>query len=176
MLIIQHIWTRWTKRTRGANSPFARPRLAETYPLPRTIESCEVFRHEIAAIERERDFEMLDRAGSLTADEWQRSHPRRKALLAWRIRKEGVEIRLIRPWSLQTRWPRALPSPLFVLRPGENVRIDWNGRLMASLFGSDRSTYYEQQTMWLALASAPEPRLFLDTSPRKHIDLRTEIY
>jgi hypothetical protein len=69
------------------------------------------------------------------------------------------------------RWP-----PLFTLREGETARIDWNGRFRTSLFGSNRSSYYEQHIYWLALTGDPPPRLFLDATPRKHVDLRTEIY
>jgi len=79
-------------------------------------------------------------------------------------------------WRLQTKWPAFLPSPLFTLRPGDVARIDWNARLRRSTFGSNRASYYEQHLYWLALADTPHLRLFLDSRPRKHVDLRTEIY
>jgi len=72
-----------------------------------------------------------------------------------------------------SKWPAHLPSPLFTLHPGDTARIDWNGRFA---FGSNHSSYYEQHIYWLAMADAVEPRLFLDATPRKHVDLRGDIY
>lgn len=177
MMIIQHIWSRWTKAARGANAPLKRPRLDEAYLLPATDGVCDVLRHEIRAVEEE-DFALIVRAGPISRDQWQRSLPWREAPLDWRLRKGAAEISLRRPSDhrQQTRWPAHLPSPLFVLKPGETARIDWNGRFRMSTFGSNRSSHYEQHIYWLALAEAPEPRLFLDAAPRKVIDLRTGIY
>jgi hypothetical protein len=177
MLIIQHIWSRWTKAARGANAPLARPRLDEAYLLPPMEGAAEVVRHEIRAVEEE-DFAVIERTGPITRDEWQRSTPWREAPLDWRLRKGAAEISLKRPsdYRHQTSWPAHLPSPLFVLRPGETARIDWNGRFRMATFGSNRSSYYEQHIYWLAFADAPAPRLFLDAAPRKVIDLRTGIY
>ena len=99
-------------------------------------------------------------------------------MLDWHYRGGEADIVLSppSPYRLQTKWPARLPSPLLTLRAGDVVRIDWNGRLRRSLFGSNRSSYYEQHTYWLALSDRPEPRLFLDAAPVKHVDLRTEIY
>lgn len=176
MFVIQHIWTRWTKVWRGSVPGNERPRPEEVYPLPEVPAGCTVFRHEVALVEDGGGFAPIDRAGPVTADEWKRPVPHHETLMRWRIRGEGVEVSLDRPYRLQTKFPRHLPSPLLVLRPGEVVRIDWNGRLMRSLFGSNRSTYYEQQILWLANVVGPGPRLFLDASPRKHLDYRTHIY
>jgi hypothetical protein len=181
MLIIQHIWTRWTQATRGVEAGRQkRPRPDEAYPLPEVPPevpgTSRIFRHEIALIEQWPEFERIDRWGEIGADDWQRPAPHRETLWTWRVRGEDVEVRMHRPRRLQTKFPRVLPSPLFVLRPGDVARIDWNGRLATSLFGSKRSTYYEQQICWIANVSAAGPRLFLGATPRKHIDLRTEIY
>ena len=50
MLIIQHIWTKWTKQSRGANARLRRPRLAQSYPLPELYEPGSVLRHEVRAL------------------------------------------------------------------------------------------------------------------------------
>jgi hypothetical protein len=166
MLVIQHIWSRWTKAARGANAALERARLEEAYPLPAMEPGAPVAAHEIRASEWE-DFARIETAGPVTARWWKGWHNVR-----WRLRKRAVEIYLTDP-HVASKWPAHLPSPLFMLHPGEIARIDWNGRFG---FGSNRSSYYEQHIYWLAMADAPEPRLFLDAAPRKHVDLRGDIY
>jgi hypothetical protein len=177
MLILQHIWSRWSKYSRGANAPLRRPRLEEVYELPPARAVGDVWCHEIGAVEEE-GFAIAQGAGPIDLEQWRRSRPHRATPLGWHLHKDSADIRLANPsqYRLRTKWPAFLPSPLFTLRLGETARIDWNGRLRMSLFGSNRSHYFEQHIYWLALADAPEPRLFLDAKPRKHIDLRTEIY
>jgi hypothetical protein len=77
---------------------------------------------------------------------------------------------------LVTAWPGHLPSPLFTGTLGEAVRIDWNGRFRSSIGGSNRSYFYEEHTVWVALLDSPLDKSLLDIVPRKHIDLRTQIY
>jgi hypothetical protein len=177
MLILQHIWSRWTKRARGANAALRRPRLEEVYALPALTESGEIWCHEIRAVEEE-EFAVEQSAGPIDQEEWKRATPHRATPLGWHLKKDAADIRLTNPSEhrLRTKWPAFLPSPLFTLRPGETARIDWNGRLRMSMGGSNRSFYWEQHIYWLAFAEAPHPRLFLDAEPRKHVDLRTEIY
>jgi hypothetical protein len=177
LLIIQHIWTKWTKEARGANSRLRRPRLAERYPLPEFREAASVLRHEVRALEAE-GFAIAEEAGPTDREDWPRLQPYRNNALDWRIRADGVEILLSKPseYTQQTRWPAQLPRPLFTLREGETARIDWNGRFMSSLSGSNRSSYYEQHTYWLAVAATPSRTLFLEAEPKKHIDFTTGIY
>lgn len=177
MLIIQNIWSRWTKAARGANSPLRRPRLDEAYALPPLEPAGEVLWHELRAMETE-GFAMIERIGPVSRDGWKRAQPYRAAPLDWRLTGGAAEIRLLHPSEhrLRTKWPAHLPSPLFTLHAGETARIDWNGRFRSSLFGSSLAYYFEQHIYWLAVADAPHPRLFLDAQPRKHVDLRTEIY
>lgn len=129
------------------------------------------------AIESE-GFEIERQAGPVTRESWRRGDPFADTVLDWHLHPGSADIVLSSPsvQRLQTKWPGFLPSPLFTLRWGETARIDWNGRLRMSTSGSNRASYYEQHIYRLALADAPHPRLFLDTEPRKHVDLRTEIY
>jgi hypothetical protein len=177
MLIIQNIWSRWTKAARGANSRLRRPRTDEAYILPPPAETGEVLWHELRAMEIE-GFALVERIAPIDRDGWQRAQPHRSTPLDWRPVRGGAEIRLVHPSKhrLRTKWPEFLPSPLFTLRSGETARIDWNGRFRSSMSGSNLAYYYEQHTYWLAIAETPDPRLFLDAQPRKHVDLRTEIY
>ena len=177
MLIIQHIWTQWTKASRGANSPLRRPRLAEAYALPPGPFDCPVLRHEVRATERE-DFALIELAGPMDRDTFERQLPYRNTALDWRLWGDEAEILIRKPsqYTQQTKWPAHLPKPLFVLKAGETARIEWNGRFRSSLFGSNRSSYFEHHVYWLAIAAAPEPRLFLDAEPRKRIDYTTHIY
>ena len=180
MLIIQHIWTKWTKRSRGADAPIKRPRLDDAYmlpPAPGAPGAPGVLRHEIRALESER-FELVETAGEISRQEWERQWPHRNNALDWRIRGDEADIILKKPseHTQQTKWPAHLPSPLFTLDMGETARIEWNGRFISSLSGYNRASYYEQHVYWLAVAEAPEPRLFLDAEPRKTIDLTTGIY
>lgn len=177
MLIIQHIWTKWTKRSRGANSPIQRPRMAEVYPLPVISATEGVFRHEIRALERE-NFVPVEEVGPVSRDEWERLQPYRDNALDWRWRGDRAEIILRKPSEhrLQTKWPSFLPTPLFALEEEETARIEWNGRFISSMSGHNRATYYEQHLYWLAVTGEHRERLFLDARPKKTIDLRTEIY
>jgi hypothetical protein len=176
MLVLQHIWTRWTKAARGANAPLKRPRLEKAYALPVAMQLGSALLHEVRALELE-DFRIERSFGAITRQAWKEEQWNHGALLDWHLGKEGAQIVLQSETSRrQTKWPAFLPSPLFTLRDGETARIDWNGRFRTSMGGSNRSSYYEQHTYWLALTDDPEPRLFLDAEPRKHIDLRTEIY
>ena len=177
MLIIQHIWTKWTKRSRGADSPVQRPRMGDAYPLPLLTEADGVVRHEIRALERE-NFDLVEESGPVSRDEWERLQPYRDNALDWRWWGDRAEIILRKPSEhrQQTKWPAYLPTPLFILQEGETARIEWNGRFVSSMSGHNRSTYYEQHLYWLAVTSEPRERLFLDADPKKSIDLRTEIY
>lgn len=166
MLIIQHIWSRWTKESRGADARRPRPQLDEAYPLPPMDASAPVVAHEIGA-DTWRDFTLVETAGPVTARDWKGAHNVR-----WGLRKKAVEIFLSDPRPA-SKWPAHLPSPLFILHPGDTARIDWNGRFA---FGSNHSSFYEQHIYWVAMADAVETRLFLDAVPRKHVDLRGDIY
>jgi hypothetical protein len=137
----------------------------------------DVWRHEIRASEWE-DFEIVERSGPVTREEWRLDGPNGDTVLDWHLHPGSADIAISRPGGsrLQTKWPAFLPSPLFTLRPGDVARIDWNARLRRSAGDSNRSTYYEQHIYRLALTDTPDPRLFLDAAPRKHVDLRTGIY
>jgi hypothetical protein len=120
MFVLQHIWSRWDKLSRGANSPVRREKLAAAYVLPPLPAGEAAMLHEIAedmwAARPHSLLEPLERAA------WKR----RDTVLDWRVRGREVEIMLSNPspWRLQTKWPRHQPRPLFALRPGDTARIE----------------------------------------------------
>ncbi len=176
MLVIQHVWRRWTKATRGADKAAARLALAEAHPLPPGATG-NAWLHAVWALERD-GFAKRERVGPVTADDWAHQEPAHAANLRWTLRDGGVDIGLLEPWpSLRvTPWPGHLPTPLLRVRAGEVVRIDWNGRFRSSAGGSDLSYFMDHHIYWLAVHAAPPPDLFTAAVPRKHVDLRTGIY
>lgn len=175
MLVVQHIWSHWTKKARAADEQ--RPRPPEACSLPNLLPDAAAWLHDVRRLERE-DFRLEAQSLPLTVESWTHASPIHPANLSWRPRSTGYEISLHDPWSSmrRTAWPAQLPQPITTLEPGQVALIDWNGRFMNSLFGSNRGYFYAEHRFWLANAEAPGPRLFLDAQPRKHIDLRTKIY
>ncbi|TFI59457.1 hypothetical protein E2493_04500 [Sphingomonas parva] len=175
-LIVQHIWMRWTKRSRGANAPLTRPRLQEAYRLPAdqagALAAGVAWVHEIKAVEAD-GFEIREtfRAGS-----------DKPGVVDLGVLKATpgidywVSLHDPSPYRRRTKWPAKLPSPLFELRRGHVARIDWNGRFRMSTMGSNLSYYFEQHIYWLKIVGAPEHDPFTGVVPWKHVDLRTEIY
>ena len=176
-LIVQHIWMRWTKRSRGANAPMTRPRLQEAYPLPlgdraEALAARTAWVHEISALEAEA-FALRERFSPGG------ERPGVVELGVLKVRP-GLGSYLVSlgdpsPWRRRTKWPAKLPSPLFELLPDRVARIDWNARLRTSTFGSNLSYYFEQHLYWLKIVEAPEAEPFTGVVPWKHVDLRTEI-
>lgn len=176
VLIMQDTWLRWTKATRAAADAPARLNVPRVHLLPQ-LSNDGTLRHEIMALEQD-GFAPVERIRAFGDPAWREDRPLRPDNLRARRTRDGFEVRLDPPWSsmLTTRWPGHLPAPLFTGQVGEAVRIDWNGRFHASLAGSNRSYFYEEHTVWVALLEAPTDRALVDLAPRKHIDLRTQIY
>jgi len=176
VLIMQDTWLRWTKATRAAAD--AGPRLAvpRVHLLPQLANEG-TLRHEVAAFETD-GFEPLQRIRAIGDPAWAHDRPGRADNVQVRRRGDGFEVRLDRPFPsmLVTAWPSHLPSPLFTGSVGEAVRIDWNGRFRSSIGGSNRSYFFEEHTVWVALLDGPLDKSLLEIAPRKHIDLRTQIY
>lgn len=173
---MQDTWLRYTKATRAAAD--AGPRLAvpRVHLLPQLANEG-TLRHEVAAFEAN-GFAPLQRIRAIVDPAWAQDLPIRPDNLHVRRRGDGFEVRLDRPFPgmLATAWPGHLPSPLFTGGVGEAVRIDWNGRFRSSAGGSNRSYFFEEHTVWVALLDGPLDKSLLEITPRKHIDLRTQIY
>jgi len=176
VLIMQDTWLRWTKATRAAAD--AGPRLAvpRVHLLPQLANEG-TLRHEVAAFETD-GFEPQQRIRAIGDPAWQHDRPGRPDNVQVQRRGDGFDVRLDRPFPsmLVTAWPGHLPTPLFTGSVGEAVRIDWNGRFRSSIGGSNRSYFFEEHTVWVALLDGPLDKSLLEITPRKHIDLRTQIY
>lgn len=176
VLMIQDVWTRWTKASRAAADAGTRLAVPRVHRLPILSGEATIW-HEVAALE-EHGFEARHLVRRMDDPAWAHDRPARPDnLKAWRV-GEGFAVSLLRPWDsmLTTRWPAWLASPLFEGGLGDAVRIDWNARFRASVSGSNRSYFYEEHTVWVTLQAAPTDASFLALEPVKHIDLRTTIY
>jgi hypothetical protein len=176
VLVMQDTWLRWTKASRAALDATARLAVPRAHLLPQLVNEG-TLRHEVAAFESN-GFEQLQRIRAIDDPAWAQDLPIRPDNVGVRRRGDDFEVRLARPFPsmLVTAWPGHLPSPLFTGTLGEAVRIDWNGRFRSSIGGSNRSNFYEEHTVWVALLDSPLDKSLLDIVPRKHIDLRTQIY
>jgi hypothetical protein len=176
VLVMQDTWLRWTRASRAAADATARLAVPRVHLLPQLANEG-TLRHEIAALEQN-GFEALQRIRAIDAPAWAQDLPIRPDNVGVRRRGDGFEVRLGRPFAsmLTTAWPAHLPTPLFTGRVGDAVRIDWNGRFRSSVAGSNRSYFYEEHTIWVALLENPTDHALLGLVPRKHIDLRTQIY
>jgi hypothetical protein len=176
VLVMQDTWLRWTKASRAALDAAARLAVPRTHLLPQLANEG-TLRHEVAAFESD-GFEQVQRIRAIGDPAWAQDLPIRPDNVGVRRRGDGFEVWLARPFPsmLVTAWPGHLPSPLFTGALGEAVRIDWNGRFRSSIGGSNRSYFYEEHTVWVALLDSPLDKSLLGIVPRKHIDLRTQIY
>jgi hypothetical protein len=176
ILVMQDTWLRWTKATRAAADATKRLAVPRVHLLPQLVNNG-TLRHEVAALETD-NFEQLHRIRAMNDPAWAHDMPIRPDNVTVRRRGDGFEVRLTKPFSsmLRTAWPGHLPAPLFSGKVGESVRIDWNGRFYASMGGSNRSYFYEEHTVWVALLERLLDDAILGLAPRKHIDLRTQIY
>src|SRR5690349_2443281 len=128
MLVLQHLWSHWTKASRGGDRK--RPRLDPAYLLPH-VPGGQVWLHDVRRLERE-EFRVEARSRGLEPDDWTHPEPAHPANLRWRSLGTDFEITLHEPWATlrRTAWPGWLPQPLVVLGPGDIALIDWNGRFM----------------------------------------------
>lgn len=176
VLMIQDVWSRWTKASRAAADATARLAVPRVHRLP-LLSGDATIRHEVALLETD-GFEPRHLVRSLNDPAWAHDMPARPDYLRVRRVGEGFAVSLLPPWDSMrvTKWPAWLPSPLFEGGLGEAVRIDWNGRFRTSIGGSNRSYFYEEHTIWVTLQAAPTDATFLTLEPVKHIDFRTRIY
>lgn len=178
MIVVQHLWSHWTKASRPAAAQ--RPRLPDAASLAAPVGEApgKTWLHDIRRLERE-GFERREGSGWTTSADWGSREPLSPANVSWRPRAGGgVEVSVHRPWPLmlRTAWPEALPTPLLALPPEAVGKIVWNGRFFASAGGSDRSYFYAEHVVLIVETERPEPDLFTATPPARTVDLRTRIY
>jgi hypothetical protein len=180
VVILQHLWRRWTRATRAAADAAVRNALPEAWPLrppAGRLPAGRIWVHQVRAFEAD-GYEPVEQAAALTHAEWAQTPPAHPANLHWRLAGDGAELSLTPPWESlrQTKWPAWLPDPLTVVHPDEVVRLDWNARFVASISRARREYFYEHHTYWVGVSDDPGPELFTGATPRKHLDFRTGIY
>lgn len=178
MIVVQHLWSHWTKASRAAAA--GRPRLPDAAPLPEPWGegAGRCWLHDLRRLERE-GFETRETAGWSTPDDWAHAEPMHPANIVWRESPDGgVALSATRPWGsmLRTAWPAVLPSPLLSVGPERVARIIWNGRFMSSAGGSDGSYFYAEHTVLAVSTARPRPALFTAATDIRTVDLRTRIY
>lgn len=178
MIVVQHLWSHWTKASRSATA--ARPRLPEAAPLPIPAGEAtgRAWLHDVRMLERE-GFERREQAGWASRDDWTRAEPMHPANVVWREAPGGgVALTAHRPWAsmLRTPWPALLPTPLLTVDAGRVARILWNGRFLASAGGSDGRYFYAEHAILVVSTAQPEADLFTAAADARTVDLRTRIY
>lgn len=178
MIVVQHLWSHWSKASRPAAAQ--RPRLPDAATLAAPIGDArgKAWLHDVRMLERE-GFVRRDDSGWTTSADWGAREPLSPANVSWRARPTGgVEVSVHRPWGsmLRTAWPEVLPTPLLEL-PAEAVgKIIWNGRFLSSAGGSDRSYFYAEHSVLIVDTEQPDADRFTASPPVKTVDLRTRIY
>lgn len=177
MIVIQNQWTYWTKASRDAAA--ARPRLTQAQPLLAPAGSAPPGQAWVHDIHRREDesFALQIWSGWASQDDLERM--RFTNILTWAFRTRGVVEIGLRPPSpgmRQSHWPNALPSPLFVLEPGDTGRISWNGRFRKTMGGSNRGSFYEEHLIFVAATDEPGTDLFTRGPTTRTVDLMTRIY
>lgn len=178
MIVVQHLWSHWTKASRPAGA--RRPQLPEAAPLPLPAGEAagRAWLHDVRLLERE-GFDRHETAAWATRDDWTHAEPMHPANVGWREGPDGgVELTARRPWGsmLRTAWPVVLPSPLLSVGPERVARILWNGRFLASAGGSDGSYFYAEHAILAVSTTRPGPDLFTAAVDIRTADLRTRIY
>ena len=177
MVVIQTLWTHWTRASRDAAA--ARPRLTGPLPLLTPVGPPPPGQAWVHDIHRREDeaFALRTWSGWASQDDLERmwfTH-----IVTWKLRSGGaveVGLRPPSPGMRQSHWPAALPSPLFLLEPGDTGRISWNGRFRKTMGGSNRGSFYEEHLIFVAATEAPEPDLFTRGPTTRTADLMTRIY
>lgn len=175
ILIIQHIWTRWSKASRGANAAIARVRPPLEWPLPKVLPDARSICHEVRCLEDE-GFQLFEAIGGVdTVVERRAFHGLDR--LTWQPGDDRLELRF-RHGQRRSTLTSTISSQTMrlVLWRDQAIRIDWNARLPMSLSGDNRAVVYEQRSYMLQFGSAVAALAFGQTPPSKTIDLTRHIY
>lgn len=175
ILIIQHIWTRWSKASRGANAAIARVRPPSEWQLPKVLPNARSVCQEVRCLEED-GFAIFETIGGVdtTAD--------RRAFhgldrLTWQPGDEGLELRFRHGRTgLAVGSNGPTQTTRMILRHNQPLRIDWNARLPMSLSGDNRAVVFEQRSYLLQFGSAAAALAFGQTPPSKTVDLTRHIY
>jgi hypothetical protein len=165
MILVQHIKTIWTKKSRGM------PGAAKRNAIPRKLEilndkvaSCKIFIHEVFAQEWE-DFNLEQKTEVFT-----------KSNKYWTLTfldfKDEVQILFTYDYYEHGQPNRAAyQKPLLKLRLGETGSLHINGR-----FSSYSGQYYKQHFVNIGNVCQFNSNLFLENEPNHHVDKMVHLF
>lgn len=144
MLIVQHIWRRWTAP--GEETPLPGPHDVQLTP-ERVFGWGQVFDYSENPA-RSRRLRLDQRPDDL----WRP--------LEWRGGSMGMQIGIHKPGGLRSAWDLGYHAPnwLFTLKAGQIGRVRWNGRFGAR---PGIGPYFEDHIYWIGIGD-PDPNMFHD--------------
>lgn len=164
-MIVQHIETRWTKRSRGMPGAAARNAVPHALPLPLMEGPTGAFHLHRVTIHEEEGFFPYQRTAMGTEVEkyWSLTFVPAGDAVAVRFQYDFYEHGY--PYR------RATPHRLFTLAPGEVGVLHINGRFSAWM-----GEYYAQHFVNIAHADAVPANLFTDFPPHYFVDRRAKLF
>tara|TARA_R110002049_G_scaffold203619_1_gene374172 strand:+ start:1619 stop:2113 length:495 start_codon:yes stop_codon:yes gene_type:complete len=164
MIIIQHITTLWTKKSRGMPAAEKRNSVPHRLLLPVASQPLPpVFVHQVFA--EENDFQLKQTTQFPTSEE-----------LHWsfQFQQQGDQLKVAFTYS---RTEHGTPDrgsctrPLFSLKLNQTGTFSINGR-----FSSYQGPYYQSHTVNLGFVDRFHDNLFLTQPPDHSIDLRAHLF
>lgn len=165
MIIIQHITTLWTKKSRGM--PAAEKRNAAPHRLllpaaPRPLPS--IFMHQVSA-EEQTDFQ-LQQTTLIPASEAQYWS------FQFQQQADQLEVWFTFSWTEHGAPDRgSYTRPLFNLKQNQTGAFSINGR-----FSSDQGQHYASHSVNLGFVDRFHDNLFLPQAPDHRVDLRAHLF
>lgn len=168
MIIVQHIETRWTKRSRGMPGAAARNAVPRVMPLPPGPEAAAgIYLHRVTADE-DGGFDLHQLTGII--------EPGRDFTKYWTLQlvSAGSAIMVEFKYVAQAHGlPRRRENrhPIFRLEPGETGTLHINGR-----FSYTSGQYYKQHFVNIANAEAASRNLFTAAAADHFTDMTVNLF
>jgi hypothetical protein len=168
MIIVQHIETRWTKRSRGMPGAASRNAVPRVMPLPPGPEAAaEIFLHRVMADEDD-DFHLRQVTGLI--------EPGRDFTKYWTLQLVPAGLAIIVEFGYVGQ-AHGLPPrrenrhPVFRLEPGEIGTLHVNGR-----FSYTSGQYYKQHFVNVANVEAASRDIFTAAAANHFTDMTVNLF
>jgi hypothetical protein len=164
MIIIQHITTLWTKKSRGMPGAEKRNAVPHRLLLPAASQPLPpIFVHQVRA--EESDFQLKQTTQFPTSDEQYWS-------FQFQQQADQLEVLFTFSWTEHGAPDRgSYTRPLFSLKQNQTGAFSINGR-----FSSYDDQYYASHTVNLGFVDRFHDNLFLTQAPDHSIDLRAHLF